>query len=168
MSSTNQWQKSSCQQQLLCPEQIQEKLCLFLLLHQPCPVLYPLNKFLTPPTPSHCGKCLFSLPFTFPLHYEGLHYCPPKFPCIITEHLNIFQYNVRKSNKKVMAFLLADPRVSQSSLFAIQEPFYNSYSNSTQNSSLLPFISSTLVLKITEFVFLFINLSIQVLGQENF
>jgi hypothetical protein len=55
------------------------------------------------------------------------------------EKLNILQYNVRKSNKEVMAPLLADPRVSQFSLLAIQEPFHNSFNNSTHNPSYTSF-----------------------------
>jgi hypothetical protein len=57
----------------------------------------------------------------------------------MTEQLNVLQYNVRKSGNRVMAPLLADPRVSQFSLLAIQEPFHNSFNNSTHNPSYTSF-----------------------------
>jgi hypothetical protein len=57
----------------------------------------------------------------------------------MTEKFNILQYNVRKSGNRVMALLLADPRVSQFSLLAIQEPFHNSFTNSTHNPSYTSF-----------------------------
>ncbi len=57
----------------------------------------------------------------------------------MTEKLNVLQYNVRKSGNRVMAPLLADPRVSQFSLLAIHEPFHNSFNNSTHNPSYTSF-----------------------------
>ncbi len=55
------------------------------------------------------------------------------------EKLNILQYNVRKSGNRVMAPLLADPRVSHFFLLAIQEPFHNSFNYSTHNPSYTSF-----------------------------
>ncbi len=55
------------------------------------------------------------------------------------EKLNILQYNVRNSGNRVMAPLLADPRVSQFSFLAIQEPFHKSFTNSTHNPSYTSF-----------------------------
>ncbi len=53
----------------------------------------------------------------------------------MSEELNSLQYNVRVSSNRVMAPLPAYPRVSQFSLRAIEEPFHNSFNNSTHNPS---------------------------------
>jgi hypothetical protein len=45
--------------------------------------------------------------------------------------LKILQYNVQKSKKKVMAPLLADPKIHQYDIIAIQEPWTNPFSQKT-------------------------------------
>jgi hypothetical protein len=139
-SSANQWQKSSCQQQYQCPNYPQEKLCsLLLLLHQPCPFFYPLTQLLTDPTSTISDRhLLLPLPL-FSLYHGGLKYCPSKLPSIMTKNLNILQYIVRKSGNRVMAPLLADPRVLQFLLLAIQDPFHNSVASYTHNPSYTSF-----------------------------
>ncbi len=82
----------------------------------------------------------------------------------MTEELNILQYNVMKSGNRVMTLLLADPRVLQFSLLALEEPFDNFFNNSL--TTLLTHLSIyfTHVLKILEFVLTLIGLSIPVLS----
>jgi hypothetical protein len=55
------------------------------------------------------------------------------------EKLKIFQYNARKEGNKVIAPMLADPKISQFPILAIQEPFHNSFANSTHNPSYTSF-----------------------------
>ncbi len=81
----------------------------------------------------------------------------------MTEKLKILQYNVRKQGDCIMAPLLADPRVSQFPVLAIQEPFHNSHTNSTHNPSYTSF-HFILALKTRVFVSWSISLSTQVLG----
>ena len=53
--------------------------------------------------------------------------------------LKILQYNVQKSKDKVMAPLLADPRIQKFDIIAIQEPWKNPYQETTYYPSLCPF-----------------------------
>lgn len=47
--------------------------------------------------------------------------------------LKILQYNVNKSRNKVLAALLADPRVKEYDILAIQEPWRNPYDSAAYN-----------------------------------
>ena len=48
--------------------------------------------------------------------------------------IKILQYNVNKSRNKVLAGLLADPRVADFDIIAIQEPWRNTYDSSAYNT----------------------------------
>ena len=47
--------------------------------------------------------------------------------------VKILQYNVNKSRNKVLAGLLADPRVNEFDIIAVQEPWRNTYDSTTYN-----------------------------------
>src|ERR1700722_5868503 len=47
--------------------------------------------------------------------------------------VKILQYNVNKSRNKVLAGLLADPRVNEFDIIAVQEPWRNTYDSAAYN-----------------------------------
>jgi hypothetical protein len=59
----------------------------------------------------------------------------------ITSNLKILRYNVHTTEDIVMALLLADPRISEFTVFAVQEPWRNPHILTTHNPSFLNFSS---------------------------
>jgi hypothetical protein len=53
--------------------------------------------------------------------------------------LKILQYNVWKSKDRVMAPLLADPRIQDFDIIALQEPWTNRYKDTTYCPRAAPF-----------------------------
>ncbi len=86
---------------------------------------------------------------------------------MITKKLTILHSKGRKSNRKFLAPLLANPRVLQTSDLVIQEPYHTSFNSYTYNHFSKNFFYIIYVLKISEFVYILIKLKTKVLSLGN-